>query len=64
MKDAPIVISMSVVSKVDKQPIGFEVHDEGIKFHGNYNHEDLIISYAVLMDLADAIKLKIESSYQ
>ena len=56
-----IAILINISSQADGNPIGFNLLDDGVIFHADYTHDDLIIGYSALMDLADAIKLKIDS---
>lgn len=56
-----IQVAIGIESEKGGVPIQFFQFDEGVKFAGEYTINDLIISSAILRDLADAIDSKVNS---
>lgn len=55
----PIQVMIGVADEVDHMPIGFWIYEDGVHFSSDFTCKDLIISKAILLDLADAIDKKL-----
>lgn len=57
----PIQVMIGLADEVNDMPMAFWIYDDGVEFGSEMTKEDLEIAQAVLLDLADAFQVKLNS---
>lgn len=57
----PIQITLGVADEVNHMPMGFWLYDDGVQFDGEMTKKDIDVALAVLLDLADALRVKLNA---
>ena len=57
----PIQVMIGLADEVNDMPMAFWIYEDGVEFESEMTKEDLEIAQAVLLDLADALQVKLNS---